>query len=181
MTIQAEGMDGTPTTELILAERDRLMRLARRLARCDADAEDLVQDTLLRAYRARDRFELGTSMRAWTMTILRRVFLTNVIRARRRKLATDTDAGGPLSRAVGKDAAVQSPAEVDMPNLSERLDGPVKRALERVPAIYRVPFWMSVVEDLTCAEIARRLNIPEGTAMSRIHRARERLKRDLVY
>ena len=52
------------------------------------------------------------------------------------------------------------------------LDGPVKRALERVPAIYRVPFWMSVVEDLTCAEIARRLNIPEGTAMSRIHRAR---------
>jgi RNA polymerase sigma-70 factor (ECF subfamily) len=65
--------------------------------------------------------------------------------------------------------------------LFERLDDPVKRALERVPDVYRVPFLLSLVEDLTCAEIARRLRVPEGTVMSRIHRAREHMKRELVY
>lgn len=168
-------------TDLILAEEPVLRRLARRLTRCDADAEDLVQNTLLRAFRARGRFEPGTSIRAWTATILRRVFLTDVVRAKRRGVETDTDAGDPLERAAGSLAPTSLEETPNFDRLAERLEDPVKRALERVPEVYRVPFLLAIVEDLTCSEIARRLGIPEGTAMSRIHRAREHLKRDLVY
>lgn len=168
-------------TDLILAEEVHLRRVARRLARCDSDVDDLVQDTMLRAYRARDRFEPGTSVRAWTTTILRRVFLTGVIRSKRRGLELDCDAGEPLLRTAG--AAAPSSGEVipALAALFDRLDDPVKQSLERVPEIYRVPFVLSVIEELSCAEIAQQLGVPEGTVMSRIHRARERLKRDLVY
>jgi RNA polymerase sigma-70 factor (ECF subfamily) len=171
----------TATVELILAEQDHLRRVARRLVRCEADADDLVQDTILRAFRARARFQPGTSIRAWTTTILRRVFLTDAIRTKRRGLETDTDAGEPLERVVGQQKSWVQDGELDLAALSERLDGRVKRSLDRVPEIYRLPFILSVCGDLTCAEIAHRLGVPEGTVMSRIHRARERLKSDLVY
>jgi RNA polymerase sigma-70 factor (ECF subfamily) len=168
------------TVSLILAEESRLRRVATRLTRCAADADDLVQDTLLRAFRARRRFQPGTSIRAWTTTILRRVFLTDSLRSKRRRLETDTDAGEPLNRTPGALAASSRDATLSAEALSERLEDPVKRALERVPDVYRVPFLMSIVESLTCAEIADRLGVPDGTVMSRIHRARESMKRDLL-
>ena len=169
------------TVDLILAEQEHLQRVARRLTRCESDADDLVQDTLLRACRACARFKPGTSIRAWTTTILRRVFLTDAIRTKRRGLETDTDAGEPLDRTSGAPPETLNDQPPSLQALSEYLDDPVKRALDRVPEVYRLPFYLAVIEDLTCAEIARRLGVPEGTVMSRIHRARERLKRDLVY
>lgn len=175
------AMTADTTVDLILAEEEHLRRVARRLARCEADIDDLVQDTLLRAYRARDRFQPGTSIRAWTTTILRRVFLTGAIRTKRRGLETDTDAGEPLGRTAGPSPSSMLEHTPTLVSMAEGLDDTVKRALDRVPEIYRVPFYLSVIEDLTCSEIARRLGVPEGTVMSRIHRARERLKRDLVY
>jgi RNA polymerase sigma-70 factor, ECF subfamily len=168
-------------TELLLAEQETLRRLARRLARCEADADDLVQNTLLRAYRARDRFVPGTSIRAWLATILRRVFLTDFQRTKRRGLENDTDADDALERTAGSMPPSTCERSISQTELLERLDDPVKRALEHVPDVYRVPFLLSLVEDLTCAEIARRLRVPEGTVMSRIHRAREHMKRELVY
>ena len=168
-------------TELILAEESHLRRAARRLARCEADADDLVQDTLLRAFRARDRFQPGTSVRAWTTTILRRVFLTAVVRNKRRRLETDTDSGSPLARTPGAAAPASSMHSPPLALLLEHVDDSVRRALRRVPDLYRTPFLLSVIDELSCSEIARRLGVPEGTVMSRIHRARERLKRDLVY
>src|SRR5262249_11445600 len=153
-----------------------LLQVARRLTRCEHDAQDLVQDTMLRAYRARERFRPGTSVRAWTTTILRRVFLTGALRSRRRGVETDTDLGGPIDRTAG-DATESSWA---VGRILERLEDPIRRALERVPEVYRAPFWLAVVEELSCAEIAEHFGIPQGTAMSRIHRARERLRRDLL-
>ena len=168
------------TVSLILAEESRLRRVATRLTRCAADADDLVQDTLLRAFRARRRFQPGTSIRAWTTTILRRVFLTDSLRSKRRRLETDTDAGEPLDRTPGAVAPTSRDASLSVAALGERLEDPVKRALDRVPDVYRTPFMMSIVESLTCAEIADRLGVPDGTVMSRIHRARESMKRDLL-
>lgn len=167
-------------TDLILAEEEYLRRLARRLTRCEADADDLVQSTLLRAYRARENFQPGTSIRAWTATILRRVFLTDVIQSRRRRIENDTDAGELLDRSPGSPWS-SIDAHPSIQRLLEGVDDDVKRAIERVPREFLVPFLLSVVEDLSCAEIAARLGVPEGTVMSRIYRARERVKRDLVY
>jgi len=166
--------------DLILREESRLRRIARRLTRCEADAEDLVQDTLLRAFHARERFEIGTSIRAWTRTILRRVFLTGAERARRRRMETDTDAGGPLATKSDRGAAALVDAPLPYETLVERLEDPVKRALERIPEIYRTPFLLAVVEDLSYDEISRRIEVPQGTVMSRIHRARRALRRDLA-
>jgi RNA polymerase sigma-70 factor, ECF subfamily len=167
------------TTDLLLAERSYLSRLARRFTRCVADADDLVQETLLRAFRARGRFQPGTSIRAWTSTILRRVFLTDVSRTKRRRLLTDTDAGEPLDLALARTPKADFfPRPAD---LLERLDDSVKQALERVPIRYRTSFLLSVVEDLRHCEIAERTGAPVGTVMSRVHRAREQLKRELVH
>lgn len=169
-----------PVTDLILAEEERLRRLAGRLTRCQADADDLVQNTLLRAFRARARFEPGTSIRAWTSTILRRVFLTNMARAKRRRMETDTDAGGPLGFTAGAEPRTAPESTAELTRFFERLEDPVKRALNRLPEIYRTPLLLAVVDDLTHAEIAVKLGVPEGTVMSRTHRARESMKRDLV-
>ncbi len=168
------------TVDLILAEEGHLRRFARRLARCEADVDDLVQDTLLRAYRARARFVPGTSVRAWTTTILRRVFLTGASRAKRRGLENDTDAGGPLAAAPDRRGRRSSDDAQDFSSVLERVDDRLKRALSRVPDIYLLPFRLSAVDELTCAEIGDRLGAPTGTVMSRIHRARERLKRELA-
>lgn len=169
-----------PVTPLILDQQPTLKRLARRLTRCESDAEDLVQEALIRAFRARRRFRPGTSIAAWTNTILRRVFLSGVAAEKRHGVRTDTDSGDVLE-SVPETTSVVDERSIDLARLEERLDDPVKKALERVPPIYREPFLLAVVMDLSCAEIARRLGVPEGTVMSRVHRARERMKQDLVY
>jgi len=167
-------------TDLILAEEESMRRRARRMTRCEADADDLVQETVLRAFRARDRFMPGSSMSAWTSTIMRRVVLTDAMRAKRRATRNDTDAGEPLERAPDT-TFERADAPPTYARLVERLDDRVKRALDQVPEYCRTPFLLSVVGELSCAEIASRLGVPEGTVMSRIHRARERMKCRLVY
>ena len=161
-----------------LVHLDSLYRVALRLTGNPAEADDLVQETMLRAYRARDRFEPGTSIRAWTTTILRRVFLTGAINAKRRGLQNDTDAGRPLDVARSR---VQPPSDepLDVRSLGEELEDAVKQALDRVPEVYRTSFFLSVVRRLSCEEIGEQLRVPAGTVMSRIHRARERLRGDL--
>ncbi len=165
-------------TERILAEQPFLYRLASRLARRAADADDLVQETLLRAYGARERFQTGTSMRAWLATILRRLFLTSAIKTKRRATQTDTDSGDVLHLA-GQDLPA-SALPLSYEQALDHVDDELKRALDRVPATYRRPFVMFALDGLSYAEIAEQLAIPVGTVMSRIHRARQRLKAGLA-
>jgi RNA polymerase sigma-70 factor, ECF subfamily len=174
------AVDVPDTVELILAEQDHLRRTARRLSRrCDADVDDLVQATLLRAYRARDRFQPGTSIRAWTTTILRRVFFSQMLRAKRRRAEpTDHDPSELLDGAAARPSLQET--QLDFDAVLESLDDEVRRALLRLPEIYFVPFYLSAVADYTYGEISRFIGVPVGTVMSRIFRARERLKRDLV-
>ena len=161
-------------TERILAEEPFLRRLAFRLARRAADADDLVQETVMRAYNARDRFQTGTSMRAWLATILRRLFLTGAIKAKRRGTQTDTDSGDVIMLSGATAPRTQEILTYEQ-NL-ELIDDRLKDALERVPDTYRQPFVMFALDGLSYAEIAEQLRIPVGTVMSRIHRARRRMK-----
>lgn len=168
------------TVDLILGEERHLHNVARRLVRCESDSDDLVQETLLRAYNARRRFRPGTSVRAWTTTILRRLYLTDAIRAKRRRLQTDTDSGRVIESSVARSASSLEDPAPDVQSLGERLDDVVKQALDRVPEVCRTTLFLSAVRGMSCKEIGAHLRVPCGTVMSRVHRARERLRGDLA-
>lgn len=168
--------DALGTTDQILVETPFLRRMALRLARRSADADDLVQETLLRAYAARSRFATGTSMRAWLATILRRLFMTESIKDQRRRTHTDTDLGAPLVATAQRSGLPADPAAFDESAALQHVGDRVHRAFVRLPETYRAPFVLFALDGLSYAEIAARLQVPVGTVMSRIHRARARLR-----
>ena len=158
-----------------LAVLDSLYRTARRLSRDRADAEDLVQDTYLKAFRAAGRFEPGTNLRAWLFTILH-----NTARNRFRDRARDTvDVN---SEAVDLAADAPPPGSlagrVDTPEtllLRDILAPELQSAIDALPDAFREAVWLRDVEEFSYAEIAAMLDIPIGTVMSRLSRARRML------
>ena len=147
----------------------RLYGMALRLTRNGADAEDLVQETYLKAFRFAARFEEGTNMRAWLFTIM-----TNTFRNRRRDAGRD-----PV--AVDSEAVEEAMAQPDGQNSPEQrlldsaLDADVQAALDRLPEAFRQAVWLRDVEDFTYQEIAEMVEVPIGTVMSRISRGRRLL------
>ena len=149
-----------------------LYRVALTMAGQPADAEDLVQDTLVRAYRAIDRFD-GAHPRAWLLTILRN---THRNRARTRIPALLHDGeqdAGLLDR--GGDARSAEDIVVDT-----QFEAVVAEALAALPALHRTVVQLVDVDGLTYAEAALALGVPRGTVMSRLHRARARIRTRLV-
>jgi RNA polymerase sigma-70 factor (ECF subfamily) len=156
----------------VLALVDPLFSTAMRLTRNRADAEDLVQDTLVKAFRFSGRFKPGTNLKAWLYTILH-----NTWRNRRRDASRDTvevDSGRVDEAATLPDG----PAALDTPErilLRDTLDADLQAALDALPGAFRQAVWLRDVEELPYAEIARVLAIPIGTVMSRISRGRRLL------
>jgi RNA polymerase sigma-70 factor (ECF subfamily) len=154
-----------------LAAIDSLYRTALRLTRVPADAEDLVQETYLKAFRAADRFEPGTNLRAWLFTILH-----NTARNRSRDRARDavTFDSGTVERVA--DAPLDGVA--DTPEtllLRETLAPELQAAIDELPDAFRQAVWLRDVEEFSYAEIAAMLDVPAGTVMSRISRGRRML------
>jgi RNA polymerase sigma-70 factor, ECF subfamily len=159
-----------------LASLDSLYRAARRLTRAPADAEDLVQETYLKAFRAADRFEPGTNLRAWLFTILH-----NTARNRARDRARDTvaidsevvdraaDAPAPIGGAAGPGETPESLL------LRDTLGPELQAAIDELPEVFRQAVWLRDVEEFSYAEIADMLSVPIGTVMSRISRGRRLL------
>ena len=159
-----------------LASLDSLYRSALRLTRVPADADDLVQETYLKAFRAADRFEPGTNLRAWLFTILH-----NTARNRARDRARDTvaidseivdraaDAPPPGGASAG---AAETPETL---LLRETLAPDLQAAIDALPDAFRQAVWLRDVEEFSYAEIAEMLSIPVGTVMSRISRGRRML------
>lgn len=165
--------DSVPSFEAeALACLDSLYRTALRLTRSPADAEDLVQETYLKAFRAADQFEQGTNLRAWLFTILH-----NAARNRVRDRARDTvsvDSEAVERAAEGADGR----PGVDTPEallLRETLDPDLQAAVEALPDVFRQAVWLRDVEEFSYAEIAEMLAVPVGTVMSRISRGRRML------
>lgn len=149
-----------------------LYRVALVLAGQPADAEDLVQDTLIRAYRAIDRFD-GSHPRAWLLTILRNTH-RNRLRTRLPVLfGSDEQQAGSFERA-GTDASAEEIV------INAQFEAVVAGALAALPAIHRVVVQLVDVDGLTYTEAAEALGIPRGTVMSRLHRARARIRTRLV-
>ena len=163
-----------------LASVDSLYRTALRLTRDPADAEDLVQDTYLKAFRAADRFEQGTNLRAWLFTILHN---TARNRARDRARATVTVNSEAVDRAADAPAFGSANGPADTPEtqlIRETLAPELKAAIDGLPEAFRQAVWLRDVEEFSYAEIAEMLGIPIGTVMSRISRGRRLLYDALV-
>lgn len=157
----------------VLPEVEVMLRVARSLTRHQADAEDLVQDTLIRAYKAIDRFD-GRHPRAWLLTILRNTHI-NRNRRRRPELLHDPD--------VQLERAAQSPAadEASRPDrfVDLEFDAEVESALQSLSATFSEVIGLVDVNGLTYAEAAEVLDIPVGTVMSRLHRGRKKIREHL--
>jgi RNA polymerase sigma-70 factor (ECF subfamily) len=154
---------------------DSLYRTALRLTRDPADAEDLVQDTYLKAFRAADRFERGTNLRAWLFTILH-----NTARNRARDRARDTVTvnSDAVDRAADAAGFGLSGVPIDTPEtqlIRDTLDPELKAAIDALPEAFRQAVWLRDVEEFSYAEIAEMLGVPIGTVMSRISRGRRML------
>ncbi len=158
--------------ELALPHVDLLYRVARRLTRHDHEAEDIVQETFFKAYRAFGRFEMREfGIRPWLLKILNNTFLNR--QAREKKAPKSTD--HVTLEQTQADESVISPPELDYDHLDEE----VKQALDGLKTEFRTVMLLWATSELSYQEIADILDVPIGTVMSRLHRARQNLVRAL--
>ena len=152
----------------VLPHADRLFRLAMWFERNHTDAEDVVQDTMMRALRSFHRFQPGTNCRAWLVTILQRV-VSNRRRAKGRSIVV-SDPDDRLAHTVPF-----------VPPVSQQLtDEGLLATLGRLPTVFQEVILLCDVEELSYKEAAEALAIPVGTVMSRLHRGRAQLRGELT-
>ncbi len=158
-----------------------LYSAALRMTRNRADAEDLVSETYLRAFRGYGGFKAGTNLKAWMYRILTNCYISEYRRRQRRPAETDVDdlENHYLYRRLGPESAarVVKGVEAELDNLFGEHE--VKAAVEALPDYYRLPVLLADVEGFSYAEIAEILDIPRGTVMSRLHRGRKQLHKRL--
>ncbi len=153
---------------------DSLYRTALRLTRVPADADDLVQDTYLKAFRAADSFEPGTNLRAWLFTILHNTARNRARDRSRDAVTVDSDVVDQAADAPrpGLSAGAEDPETLLIRNT---LTPELQAAVDELPDAFREAVWLRDVEEFSYAEIAQMLGIPAGTVMSRISRGRRML------
>jgi RNA polymerase sigma-70 factor (ECF subfamily) len=150
---------------------------ALRLTRNEGDAEDLVQETMLRAYRFFDTFEAGTNCKAWLFRIL-----TNAFRNRYREREREQEI---MEEAESSDANLgqflpATPRDTETALLGRMVSGDVEKALASVPSEFRLAVILADLEDFSYKEIAEIMECPAGTVMSRLYRGRKILQK-LLY
>ncbi len=163
--------------EVALVYLDALYRSALRLTHNRAEAEDLVQETCLRAFRSFHRFNPGTNCRAWLFTILRNAFLNQVRRGAREVLEGDMADWESAAESVTEPAASAGHPEEEL--LQTILHGDVDRALKALPLAFREVVMLTDLEGLSYKEVAQVVGCPIGTVMSRLSRGRHLLRRSL--
>src|SRR5215472_16415507 len=168
-------------TELAMPHMQALYTAALRMTRNPADAEDLVQETFLKAYRAFDRYEDGTNIRAWLYKILTNTFINSYRAAKRRPEKADVEDVEDLYlyRRLGqlRDGDAGRSAEEEV--LERITDDEIKQALESLPEAFRIAVLLADVEGFSYKEIADITEVPIGTVMSRLHRGRRALQKTL--
>jgi RNA polymerase sigma-70 factor (ECF subfamily) len=160
----------------------QLYSAALRMTRRPADAEDLVQETFLKAYRSFGTFEEGSNLRAWLYRILTNTYI-NMYRAKQRR-PQESDLGDVedlyLYRRIGSIEAAAASRSAEDQLFDLFTDDEVKDALEGLPENFRLPVLLADVQGFSYKEIAEMLDIPIGTVMSRLHRGRKAMQRALV-
>lgn len=158
-----------------------LYSAALRMTRNASDAEDLVQETYLKAYRSFGGFEQGTNLRAWLYRILTNTYINEYRARQRRPEIEDVEDVEDLylyRRFAGVDGTVSPSAEEEV--IGAIHDDAIKSALESLPDTYRIAVMLSDIEGFSYKEMAEILEIPPGTVMSRLHRGRKALQKALL-
>lgn len=163
------GSDAEQFAQDALSHIDSLYGTALRLTRRAADAEDLVQDTYLKAFRASHQFERGTNLKAWLFTILHNTYRNMRRHDGRNPVDVDSEV---VDRAAADVEGAQSPEQI---LARGTLDADLQAALDGLPDAFRQAVWLRDVEELSYADMAKVLDIPIGTVMSRISRGRRAL------
>jgi RNA polymerase sigma-70 factor, ECF subfamily len=169
-------------SDLAMEYMPALYTAALRMTRNSADAEDLVQETYLKAYRAFASFELGTNLKAWLYRILTNTYI-NTYRAKKRRpeIADVEDVEDLyLYRHLAGDNAPGLGRSAEDEALERFTDTDVKAAIEALPETFRMAVLLADVEGFSYKEIAEITDVPIGTVMSRIHRGRKALQKALV-
>src|SRR6516162_1557306 len=173
--------DQATFTDVAMEFMPGLYSAALRMTRNPSDAEDLVQETYLKAYRAYGSFQEGTNLKAWLYRILTNTFI-NTYRARKRRpdqVELDDVEDFYLYRRLGGLEAADANRSTESEVLESIPDDEVKAALESIPEQFRMAVILADVEGFSYKEIADILDVPIGTVMSRIHRGRRALQKEL--
>jgi len=163
--------------ELALAEMDSLYRMAMHLSRHPDEASDLVQETYLKAFKAEGRFKLGDrGVRPWLFKILHNNFYTRYQKKKREPTIADD-----MIQASVPSELDHPPPAWDLEHLDwEQVDDRLKHAIQNLPDHYREVLLLWAVENLRYREVAEVLQVPLGTVMSRLYRARSILSKQLA-
>jgi len=159
----------------------QLYSAAMRMTRNPSDAEDLVQETYLKAYRAYHTFQEGTNLKAWLYRILTNTFINKYRRESRRP--SEVDLGSVedlyLYRRIGSEESAEAARTTEDRVLEGLVESDIKKAVEDLPENFRLPVLLADLEGFSYKEIAEILDIPIGTVMSRLHRGRKAMQKSL--
>ena len=159
----------------------QLFSTAMRMTRNRSDAEDLVQETFIKAWRSFATYQQGTNLRAWLFRIMTNTYINKYNAQQRKPTETELDDVEELFlyKRLGSVDQSQLSQSAEDKMLSLFTDDEVKKALEELPDQFRIPVLMSDVEGFSYKEIAEILEIPLGTVMSRLHRGRKSMQKML--
>jgi RNA polymerase sigma-70 factor (ECF subfamily) len=166
------------STEL-LQHAPALLARAKRLARDETQAEDLVQDTLVKALRARQQYQAGTNLRAWLLKILRNTFITRYHRKQLERASADPSFAEPLADGWIGSSSMRAMRDPEANALRPDMEQRIRSAVEELPQDFRQVVLLADVEGYAYREIAEELDCPIGTVMSRLYRARRQLRSKL--
>lgn len=159
----------------------QLYSAALRMTRNPADAEDLVQETFLKAFRAYHTFEAGTNLKAWLYRILTNTYINRYRKESRRPSEVDlgTVEDLYLYRRIGSEESAEAARTTEDKVLDGLVESDIKKAVEDLPENFRIPVLLADMEGFSYKEIAEILDIPIGTVMSRLHRGRKAMQKSL--
>jgi RNA polymerase sigma-70 factor, ECF subfamily len=162
-----------------LEHLDALYAVSCRLTKAPLDAEDLVQDTLVKAMRARDQYEPGTNLKAWLFKILHNTFINKYRRGGLERIVLEGPDADPLADGWVSAASMRALRDPETQALRPLVQEEIHKALDELPEEFRVAVVLSDVEELSYKEIADVMGCPVGTVMSRLHRGRRLLQKRL--
>ncbi len=164
--------------EEMIPHLDALYNFGLRLTSDPNDTEDLVQDTIVKAYRFFSSYEKGTNAKAWLFRILKNSYINNYRKKSKKPQEVDYDEVATFYETIRAERTETSDLEDKM--FRELIDDDLSRALDNIPEDFRTVVLLCDVEDFTYEEIANMLDVPIGTIRSRLHRGRNLLKAQLM-